>query len=103
MSGNPYESPDTTGAKPAQGTRMRTHWPVKLLAVLGVIVLLAALFLPAVRTSREAPRRMMCSNNLKQIAIALRNYESVYHCLPPAHTVDAEGNPLHSWRTLILP
>ena len=46
---------------------------------------------------------MQCANNLKQIALALRNYESVYHALPPAYTVDAEGKPLHSWRTLILP
>jgi prepilin-type processing-associated H-X9-DG protein len=46
---------------------------------------------------------MSCQNNLKQIALALHNYEEVYHCLPPAYTVDANGKPLHSWRTLILP
>jgi hypothetical protein len=33
----------------------------------------------------------------------MRNYESVYHFLPPAYTVDANGKPMHSWRTLILP
>ena len=82
---------------------MPTRWLVKLLAVVGVIGLVVALFLPAVRTAREPARRMSCSNNLKQIALALQNYESVYHSLPPAYTVDAEGKPLHSWRTLILP
>jgi hypothetical protein len=42
-------------------------------------------------------------NNLKQIALAIHNYEHEYNCLPPAHIVDASGNPFHSWRTLILP
>jgi len=48
-------------------------------------------------------RRVLCANNLKQIALALQNYESVHQSLPPAYTVDVEGRPLHSWRTLILP
>jgi prepilin-type processing-associated H-X9-DG protein len=63
----------------------------------------AALLLPAVQSAREAARRMQCSNNMKQIALALHNYESQYKTLPPAFTVDAQGNRLHSWRTLILP
>ena len=42
-------------------------------------------------------------NNLKQIALALSNYESARGEYPPAYTVDADGRPLHSWRTLILP
>ncbi|MCC7338769.1 MAG: DUF1559 domain-containing protein [Pirellulaceae bacterium] len=46
---------------------------------------------------------MQCSNNLKQIAFALQNYETSYHAFPPAATFDSSGNPLHSWRTLILP
>ncbi|MGI8982896.1 MAG: DUF1559 domain-containing protein [Pirellulaceae bacterium] len=72
------------------------------LAVIGILILLTLLFLPATR-SREAARRMHCANNLKQIAIALRSYADQYGDLPPAHTVDADGKPLHSWRTLILP
>jgi hypothetical protein len=46
---------------------------------------------------------MGCSNNLRQIALALRDYHDTYGSFPPAYTVDAEGKPLHSWRTLILP
>ena len=82
---------------------MLTRRLVQLLMVVGVVGILAALFLPAVRSAPEAARRSQCANNLKQIALALQNYESVYHSLPPAYTVDTDGKPLHSWRTLILP
>ena len=71
--------------------------------VLGIGAVLIALMLPAVTRSREPARRTQCKNNLKQIALALHNYEADYHALPPAYTVDAYGNALHSWRTLILP
>lgn len=73
--------------------------PMALLC-LGV---LAGLLIPAVQASREAARRMQSSNNMKQIQLALINYESVYKYFPPAYTVDASGQRLHSWRTLILP
>lgn len=64
---------------------------------------MVALLLPAVQASREAARRMQCSNNLKQIALAMHNYHDVHKSFPPAYTVDANGEPLHSWRTLLLP
>ena len=75
----------------------------ELLVCLAIIAVFVMLLLPTVRTSRGAARRMQCSNNLKQIALALINYESQYKVLPPAFTVDANGNRLHSWRSLILP
>ena len=71
-----------------------------LVICLGVMV---GLLLPAVQASREAARRMQCSNNMKQIALAMLNYESTYKTFPPAYTTDANGKPLHSWRTLLLP
>ena len=83
-----------------------------VLAVLGYLasglgewttLVLVALLLPAVQSAREAARRMQCSNNMKQIALALYNYESIHKSFPPAFTTDASGKPLHSWRTLILP
>ena len=46
---------------------------------------------------------MACLNNTRQIGIAILNYESANGHLPPAYTVDENGNRLHSWRTLILP
>jgi prepilin-type N-terminal cleavage/methylation domain-containing protein len=77
---------------------------VELLVVLGIILILIALLLPAVRTAREPARRNACLNNLKQIAIALQNYaDSHGGTFPQANTTNADGKPLHSWRTLILP
>ncbi len=76
---------------------------VELLVCLAIIVVLVALLLPAVRTAGPAARRAQCTNNLKQIALALHNYVQEFNALPPAHTVDAQGRPLHSWRTLMLP
>lgn len=73
---------------------------VLLLPCLGIMV---GLLLPAVQAAREAARRMECSNNMKQIALALHNYHDTYRTFPPAYTVDGNGQPLHSWRTLILP
>ncbi len=46
---------------------------------------------------------MSCSNNMKQIALALHNYHDVYKCFPPAYVPDENGKPMHSWRVLILP
>lgn len=73
------------------------------MSLIAVVALLIALLLPVTRGSREAARRSQCVNNLKQIGLALHNYEVSYGMLPPARTVDASGQPLHSWRTLILP
>lgn len=74
------------------------------LATLAIIlVILVAFFLPATRRARPAARRAQCKNNLKQIGLALHNYHETHGAFPPACTVDANGKPLHSWRTVILP
>lgn len=100
---NPYESPQNGGQPPEPKTNRLMRSALGCLGVIGVFGLLVALLLPATRSAREPARRNTCMNNLKQIGLALLNYEAVYHALPPAYTVDTDGKPLHSWRTLILP
>ena len=67
------------------------------------IGVMTGLLLPAVQAAREAARRMSSMNNLKQIMLALLNYESAYRKLPQQAITDADGNPLLSWRVAILP
>jgi prepilin-type N-terminal cleavage/methylation domain-containing protein/prepilin-type processing-associated H-X9-DG protein len=55
---------------------------VELLVVIAIIGVLMSLLLPAVQTARESTRRTSCSNNFKQLGVALLNYESARKCLP---------------------
>ncbi len=80
---------------------------IELLVVIAIIAILIALLLPAVQQAREAARRASCKNNMRQIALALHNYQSTHLVFPMGvlgtSGSTSDGHLLTTWQTMILP
>ncbi len=102
--------------------RNRGFTLIELLVVIAIIAVLIALLLPAVQQAREAARRSQCKNNMKQLGLALHNYESSHSTFPPSrfdpktcigtayspgtgdcNTVPANQTSYISWTVMCLP
>jgi prepilin-type N-terminal cleavage/methylation domain-containing protein len=88
-------------------TRQRGFSLIELLVVIAIIAILIALLLPAVQQAREAARRAVCKNQLKQIGLALHNYHEIHRTFPPGYLQDdlddAYKHTGLAWGIMLLP
>ena len=88
-----------TGAKQPSPTRNRQGFTlVELLVVIAIIGILISMLLPAVQQVREAARRISCTNNLRQLSIAVTNYHSSNFRFPPGSVIGQGAG----WSAFIL-
>jgi len=101
MAENPYTPPQEVNTPPAVPWVRRDG----IVAAVLITIFTAPLFLSVFSRgpSRRVVRESNCQMNCRQIALAMQSYHDQYQAYPPSYTVDANGKPLHSWRTLLLP
>ena len=90
-------------ARPNQQSDRRGFTLIELLVVIAIIAVLIALLLPAVQQAREAARRTQCKNNLKQLGLAVHNFEGTYRLLPTPGQCDSTGTNTTTYNAVSTP
>ncbi|MES2790175.1 MAG: DUF1559 domain-containing protein [Planctomycetota bacterium] len=113
MSTNPGSSPQQPDTNPelaeagmspplGTGSTRSSRWPVYAWSCVAILIV-GLIAVPLARRMRFVACETVFRGQVKQLVLAVNQYEERYHCFPPAYTVDVAGKRLHSWRTLILP
>src|SRR5262245_47506604 len=106
--GRSVQAPERTFPVPRPPNSRRAFTLIELLVVIAIIAVLIALLLPAVQAAREAARRISCTNNLKQIGIALHGYHDAHNTFPAGGWIAVFNQPSTNnmnigWSASVLP
>jgi hypothetical protein len=97
------KEPHIMSSSPVAPQKKRWGWLLRALLILAALTLVGAWLWPAIEDAREAARRTSCNGQNKIFGLAMQVYHDNHRCFAPAYFADAQGQPAHSWRVILLP